>query len=747
MLQSFLGLALGLLVLASPACAYELAKKPDYSKISKVVVRLLEEEHFSGRYMDNELSADFLQTYLEELDPNRLIFLQSDIDEFRNRYGDKLDDMLPEGDFRAAQDIYTVYRQRWQERIEKINDLLDREWTFDSERTVKPNRDEAEWPATYEEAEDLWARRIEGELLQLTLAEAVDEDPPAKILRERYENLFEAVEETDQWEVSAMFLSTLSHTFDPHSEFLSDSMLKNFEITMELQLEGIGAMLRDVDDYAEVIELVPGGPAARQGELRPGDRITAVAQGEREFQDTVGMDLDDVVQLIRGKSGSTVRLRVIPADAVDPSERSEIAIVRGKVELKSAAAKAELRVKEDAETGQEMRIGRIILPSFYAELSQSLGSNGKSATADVERLIKRLKKENIDGLVVDLTRNGGGSLDEAIKMTGLFVGRGPVVQVKKSRAGRRAIVTSHESTRREPLYEGPLVVLVDRSSASASEIFAAALQDYGRAVVVGDSRTFGKGTVQSMRYLESYMPFWDKEDNPGALKVTVQKYYRIAGGSTQLEGVVPDIILPSPLDHLDFGERALDNALPYDEVKKVDFNAFDRDTLYLSKLKERSAKRVASNAGFRGIIEQSEQLKEQQERNELSLNMTKRKERMEREKKELEELEDLLNELTQEDSTVYEITLDNVDESGLSASEAPESPAEETSAETEEEPDAASNSESEETEELSEDSDNESNGGGSGLAYFELIEKEAAQILIDLIQLQRQGADTAQVVD
>jgi carboxyl-terminal processing protease len=379
---------------------------------------------------------------------------------------------------------------------------------------------------------------------------------------------------------------------------------------------GIGAVLRSEDGYAKIMELVPGGPADLDGRLRVGDRILAVAQGDDEFEDVVDMKLDKVVEKIRGSKGSLVRLQVIPNDADDPSKRSIVEITRDEVKLKDQEAKAELLDVTEPD-GSVRRIGWITLPSFYANMS----GNGepKSTTADVQALLERLKQENIEGLVIDLRRDGGGSLEEAINLTGLFIPRGPVVQAKDTNGK----ITVNSDKNPEVAYDGPMVVLMNRLSASASEIFAAALQDYGRAVVVGDTRSFGKGTVQTVIDLDKSMslPFFNLERPPaGALKLTIQKFYRVRGGSTQKNGVESDIILPSRTDNPEVGESSLRNPLEYDEVAPVIASAPDTTFLFLDELRRRSADRVGADPEFAYVREDMARLRDRIEKNRISIN-------------------------------------------------------------------------------------------------------------------------------
>jgi len=429
------------------------------------------------------------------------------------------------------------------------------------------------------------------------------------------------------------FLSALAQTYDPHSDYLSQSDLENFMISMRLLLVGVGAVLSSEDGYAKVKEIVPGGPADRDGRLKVGDRIAAVAQGDGELEDVVDMKLDKVVEKIRGKKNTFVRLLVVPADATDPSKRQVINIRRDEVSLKEQRAKAEVIETKNPE-GKTVRLGWITLPSFYAEMGDKADPEKKtSTTKDVAALLKRLKQEGIQGLVMDLRRDGGGSLEEAIDLTGLFIDNGPVVQAKDSN-GKISISRDKNAT---ATYDGPMIVLTNRLSASASEIFAGALQDYGRALIVGDEQTFGKGTVQTMFEVGRIMPMFsllggDSAPGAGAVKFTLQKFYRVSGESTQLEGVKSDIVLPSLTDNPEIGEKSFTNPLEHDSIAPVNFQTFFPTPLPVATLGERSLERVKSDPEFRYIMEDRDRIKQRIEENRLSLNEAVRRQELAEEK-------------------------------------------------------------------------------------------------------------------
>ncbi len=578
------------------------------------VARWLEQGHYTREKLDEKMSARFLQTYLTTLDYNKLYFTQKDVDEFQSKYASTLGDSVLRGDLGPAREIFARFKQRVEDRVAKNKKLAQKKYAFDSSRTVEINRQNAPWPKNQEDADRMWQDRIEAELLKEELAELKLRPPPETVTR-RYDQVLRNVREMEDDDVVKTFLSSLAQTYDPHSEYLSPSDLENFQISMKLSLVGVGAVLSSEDGYAKVKEIVPGGPADRDGRLTVNDRIAAVAQGEAELEDVVDMKLDKVVEKIRGKKGTLVRLLVIPGDATDPSKRKIIEIRRDEVKLKDQEAKAEV-LDLNGQDGRPVRMGWITLPSFYANMENR--GTPKSTTEDVAALITRLKREGIQGLVIDLRRDGGGSLEEAINLTGLFIPRGPVVQAKDSNGK----ITVSQDTNPELVYNGPLMVLVNRLSASASEIFAAALQDYGRAVVVGDERSFGKGTVQTVLDLGRLMsPFSLGSTDAGALKLTIQKFYRVRGGSTQLKGVESDIVLPSLTDNSEIGEGSLKNRLAYDEVAPVKIvDSMAATPLFLDELRARSAQRMVGDPEFRYTIEDMNRVRQKIKENSMSLN-------------------------------------------------------------------------------------------------------------------------------
>ncbi|MEQ1858701.1 MAG: carboxy terminal-processing peptidase [Chthoniobacteraceae bacterium] len=642
--RSFICLLTAATLSLGPA-TFHAAAEPEPGQIIISVGRLLEQGHYSRRKIDDKLSRELLKNYLDALDYNHLFFTQKDVDALTKKYETSLDDDILLGNPEPAYVIYELYRKRVTERAAKVKTLLKEPFDFKGTRTVEINRQKAPWPKDEAAADQIWRDRTENELLAEQLGKTekkaiapgakdqpiVEKAPkaetdPIERITKRYDRLLRSIGEQTKDDMVKMFLSTLSQTYDPHSEYLSKSELENFAINMRLALVGIGAVLQSDEGLAKIMELVPGGPASRSGEIKVGDRISGVAQGDKEFIDTLDMKLDKVVEMIRGKKDTIVRLRVLPVNATDPSLRKIVEIKRDEIKLKDQEARAEL-IERPMPDGTTQRLGWIVLPSFYADMEHSGSATAKSTTRDVLALLNRLKQENISGLVIDLRRDGGGALDEAVNLTGLFIKRGPVVQAKDSN-GNIHVQRDRDST---IAYDGPLMVLTNKLSASASEIFAAALQDYGRAVIVGDSSTFGKGTVQNMIEIGRVMPFLGGGNDAGALKLTIQKFYRIAGGSTQLKGVLPDVKLPSSTDHPEIGEGALKGPLAYDTVDPVPFERWS-GSLFKTDLAERSAVRVAADPEFRYIVEDTALVNKRLADNRLSLNLEKRKAEIEEEK-------------------------------------------------------------------------------------------------------------------
>jgi carboxyl-terminal processing protease len=693
------------------------------------VGRLLEEGHYTRHKLDEDVSKKFLQTYLEMLDFSHLFFTQEDVNAITAKYANSMAPDVLMGTLKPGYEIYALYTKRVDERVAKIKELLKQPMDVKSNATVELSRQKSPWPKNQAEADQLWRGRIANELLQEHLSEHPIEPAPQLVAR-RYERVAKNVHEQDKDEQMKLYLDALAQAYDPHSEYLSKADMKNFSINMGLSLVGIGAMLRSEDGYAKIESLVPGGPAQTDGRLKVGDRITAVAQGPAEYVDVREMRLDKVVEMIRGKKGTKVRLLVLPSDAADPSRRKNVELVRDEIKLKDQEARADIIIKKD-ENGDPIKLGWLTLPSFYADMDR----HQKSTTRDVLALLKRLKKENIAGLVVDLRKNGGGSLEEALSLTGLFLKSGPIVQTKDYN-GTIRISSDPDSG---IAYSGPMVVLTSRQSASASEIFAAALQDYGRAVIVGDKSTFGKGTVQTILPIGRFASLLGSHsDEDGALKLTIQKFYRVAGGSTQLHGVTSDIVLPSLSDLPEFGEGALKNALGYDEVTKAKFTKWsDNHSLFIDQLRHRSEERVKGDPEFHYVTEDMERLRHKIDENRISLNEEVRKKELADDKlrKETRSKERLAR--NQQEPNIYRVTLDTVDKPNLQLIMYPGKLAEAKKNGTvpKVDSDAASDADSDSPDGATADGDNKD-------PLIDAERDEALNILADLVQLTN-GPKTA----
>jgi len=605
-MKRILSALLVVILSGTPARAVEFTRE-QAGRIAKSVGDLLDRAHYKGSPMNDAVAEMHLKNYLDALDFNHMIFLQTDVDEFTAKFGKDLDNLTKKGDAGAAYEIYERYLQRLDATVNRVGTLVKQKHDFTVDEKFIPQRNKLPWPKDAAEAQELWRQRMKFELLGGKLAGDTLETTAERITK-RYARLQKNMRQLDSSDILQVYLSALGHAFDPHSDYMAPSVAKNFNIhNVQLKLTGIGAQLRQDDEgYTEIVNLTPGGPAELSKQLKPKDRIVAVGQGDAEPVDCVDMKLDEVVDMIRGKKGTEVRLIVIPVGAASNSERKTIRIVRDEIKLKESYAYARI-IEHAGPDGKPQRLGVIELPQFY-----------QKCAADVEKLIGRLKKEDIAGLILDLRRNGGGLLNEAVELTGLFIKRGPVVQVRQP---KQVEVLEDEDAR--VAYDGPLIVAVGHHSASASEIVAAALQDYGRALVVGYQHTHGKGTVQTLFPLVNWMGNRQVAD-PGQLKFTISKFYRIAGGTTQKHGVTPDITLPNVLDLLETGEAYLPNVLEADNIQPAKYQRTDRINGSLEQLRKLSTERIAKNQDFRYILEDIEQVKKQRADKSVSLSEPQR---------------------------------------------------------------------------------------------------------------------------
>jgi len=632
----FLPLFAFLALSASVSCAEvtksEVAPTPMMGAEARLLVNLLEQAHFSGTPIGKMQLDELLPNFMSDLDYNRLFFTQADHDRFMATFAGRLESDLRRGNIQAAYDIFTAYRERSLTRIDWILERLEGDFDFDSDRTFELDRRKLPWPANREAADELWDKRLTYELLVDLLNDKPIEEAKENV-RRRYERLQRSLQEMDSDEVQEVFLTALSKLYDPHSSFLSASTLEDFSISMRNSLVGIGALLRSEEGYCTIQELIPGGPAALDDQLRPNDRVVAVAQEGGEPVDVIDMKLRRVVEMIRGKKGTKVELTIIPADATDSSVRRTITLVRDEIRL--TASRAQAQIHEVPTTAGTRPVGVITIPSFYGSVGSGEDQARTSTTDDVEALIGKLNEAGVDGLVLDLRRNGGGLLTEAIRLTGLFIEGGPVVRVKSSDGRMR----DDRDENRTVAYSGPLAVLVSRNSASASEIVAGALQNYDRALVLGESSTHGKGTVQAIFELENYLfRVGSGGGRTGAAKMTVQKFYLPDGQSTQNRGVVPDIIFPSFNEFLSIGESDLPNAMAWDviepqtwETERIRFpirSQLQHDMI--ERVRERSAQRQEQKEEFEFLRENIDWFREKQEQKAVSLNLQQRREQKER---------------------------------------------------------------------------------------------------------------------
>jgi carboxyl-terminal processing protease len=561
--------------------------------IARQVGSILEEEHFRRAVLDDRMSATVFDRYLDFLDGQRSYFLAADIAEFQKSRL-LFDDILRTGEIEPAYAIFARYQQRNRERMQHAIKQLDKEADFTLDESFEFEREAAPWPTSGAELDELWRKRVKNDALSLVLAGKTWPEA-ADLLRKRYERVLKRVDQVTPEDVFENLMNAYARTFDPHSSYFSPRSSEEYRIQMSLNYEGIGASLQLVDDYVTIMNVIEGGPAAVAGSLTVNDRIVSVGQGTSgAMTDVIGWRIDDVVQLIRGKGGTTVRLAILPAGAAPGTPEKTLNFVRGKVTLEAQAARKELKTLRRGD--RELKIGVINVPGFYSDYEAQRAGNPdyRSTTRDVRKLVEELQQAGVDGLVLDLRGNGGGFLPEAQSLTGLFIDRGPVVQVKFANGEKEVLDDTESGT----LYGGPLTVLVDRFSASASEIFAGAIQDYRRGVVLGQ-RTFGKGTVQNLVPLSK----WSSRPVNGQLTVTIGKFYRVTGESTQHRGVEPDVPLASPISLDDVGESALDDALPWDRIAGVPFRTAAPPNGAIQRLASEEAARAQRDPNYRWLVE------------------------------------------------------------------------------------------------------------------------------------------------
>ena len=658
------------------------AQQADFNEVGRQMSIMLQNSHFARLPFDEALGRRFLDDYLKDLDFQRLYFTQEDVDRFNDAYGSKMHSLILQGkSMEAATTIYEVFKERVRTRVEQTGKLLNgNDFDFTSNDKVMMSRKDAAWPKNEKESAELWRLQIKeavlGEVLRREMLAKMakeqgkadpgsDDRSPKDKVSLRYKRFLASVEDVDDEEVASYFLSAVASAYDPHTDYMSAREMSRFKDSMKNELVGIGALLQAEEDGAtKIMGIVVGGPADREGSLKLNDRVVGVnvlnTDKPADMVDIMFMKIDKVVDLIRGKEGTSVALKVEPASG-PPGVTRMVVIRRDKVEMKDEQAGGEL-IEIKNEKDQSKKLGVIALPSFYADFD-----NGEVSCADdVENLLKRLMEEKIDGLILDLRNNGGGSLDEVRRMTGFFMEQGPVVQVKDT-LGRVQVKNSENG---KPIYTGPMVVLTDRSSASASEILAGALQDFNRAVVVGEASTFGKGTVQQPMDIGRMLPLFSNRNGAGFLKVTIQKFYRPSGSSTQMAGVASDIIIPSIMDGLEIGESFLEHSLPHDLIRHADdFKPLDAETLFIPKLKELSLKRLNACRDFEYVRDDVRRTTERISANTLSLNKSEREKELAesdaRQKERNAERRERFAKVAQEDKQrfrFYKLTLDDIKE-------------------------------------------------------------------------------------
>lgn len=606
-----------LLALSSAAQGLELAPLPHQPQAAILTTELLSRFHYKTTSLDDALSEQIFERYLKSLDPEKYFFDQADID-LMSGLRTRLDDAIRSANLAPAFDIFNLYAQRVVERYGNARAMLAEGFDFTQNESLQFSREKEAWPKSAEETRDLWRKRVKNDWLRLKLA-GKDEKSIVETLDKRYEASIKRVSRMKSEDAFQIFMNAYTTAIEPHTNYLGPRASENFDISMKLSLVGIGAVLEEKEEYTTIRELMAGSPAAKSGQLKVGDRIVGVGQGEGStLVDVLGWRLDDTVRLIRGEADTVVVLDILPADAGPSGNHKRVSLVRKKITLdEQAAKKSIIPVTENGITSQ---VGVISLPSFYQdfEARQKGERNFKSATRDVEKILNELKKQKVDSVLIDLRRNGGGSLLEAIELTGLFIDQGPVVQQRDA----KGMITVESDTRPGVAWEGPVGVLIDRGSASASEIFAAAIQDYGRGLIIGEP-SFGKGTVQTLLDLDRMSR--NRNQLYGELKMTVAQFFRINGGTTQLRGVTPDIRFPAGDDEDSHGESSFDNALPWVKIGAADYSPTGNLKVELSTLRSRHENRLKRDRDFRYLQEDLAEINRLRKKNLISLNEAERR--------------------------------------------------------------------------------------------------------------------------
>lgn len=628
-----------LTLFAVPADTTTLKPGKVFGKEARVIADLLTKAHFRRIPFNDSLSSVVLNKYFEELDNNKVYFIASDVAEFE-KYRTRLDDLTRAEDVSPAFEIYKVFQQRYRVRLQDaIARLVEQQFDFSVDEYYETDREHLPWAKDQKELDEVWRKMVKSQALNLKLSGKKTEEIGG-LLKSRYERLLKSYDQMNAEDVFSIYMNSITEAYDPHTNYLSPKATDLFKQNMSLSLEGIGARLQTENDYTKVAEIIPGGPAEKSGQLHANDLITGVAQGlDGEMVDVVGWRIDEVVKLIKGPKGTTVRLQILPVETGVNGPAKMLTLVRDKVKLEDQAAKK--KTVSYSVDGRTVKMGVITLPGFYMDFEayQKGDPNYRSTTRDVKKLIQELQAEGVEGIVMDLRNNGGGSLAEAIDLTGLFIKDGPVVQVRDYT--NRIEVGMDDD--KQVAYSGPMVVLTNRFSASASEIFAAAIQDYRRGVVVGES-TYGKGTVQTVLDLDRWIQ--DKE-KVGDLTLTVQKFYRVTGSSTQHKGVTPDIQLPSALSAEQFGESSSPSALPWDVIRKADYQkTADVNDKLISGLTKNYLERLKFDASLKQYVAEVDEVKKNLSETKISLNEAKRKQEIDEAEKKKRAAESLNTKIT-----------------------------------------------------------------------------------------------------
>ncbi len=639
MLTPFLRTVTGIVLLLFPLTntAVEtatLSPTVDHLRATQLITDFLGRYHYRKFELNDEFSAVIYDNFLSTLDPNRNYFLATDIARF-DKYRLSLDDALKTSNLIPPFNLFTTYRKRVNERIEYALHLLEMDFDFDKQEEFLIQRDDARWPHTIEQQNDLWRKRIKNDVLSLRLAGKKTEEIKSTLTK-RYEGIRKRSNQLNEDDIFQLYINSYATAIDPHTSYLSPRSFDNFEIRMSLSLEGIGALLRTDGDFTVVERIIPGGPADLSSLLHSSDKIVGIAQQkEKEFTDVIGWRLEEVVELIRGPKDTVVRLQILPGSKGDGAAIEEIAITRNKIKLEEQAAQEKVIDLPVGDSGK--KVGIITIPTFYLDFNafQNGEKDYRSTTRDVEKLLGKLQQQNIECLVLDLRSNGGGSLIEATKLAGLFIDEGPIVQVRDS-SGHIEI---HRDKDNSIAYDGPMVVLVDRFSASASEIVASALQDYGRAIIVGET-TFGKGSVQQLVDLNRFGR--KPNDNLGQLKATIAQYFRISGESTQHRGVEPDIPFEATYDKSEQGERGLDNALPWSKIAPTHFGKSLISNSIVQDLTDKHTARVKDDEKYQSLVKLYDLNEELLNEKHVTLNETNRKKRFDQIEKLRNEYEDII---------------------------------------------------------------------------------------------------------